>query len=110
MARHFEIIDLALSLADEDTVIVPGHGSLGDRGALLEDDSIFEIFEQAGKLFAAEEGQFLVELLPVSETRFHLRGWIRHHFLLHSDASGAITGLTHQVDGGDSTDARKLSP
>lgn len=35
MAGQFEAIDLALSLADDDTVVVPGHGEVDDRAGLL---------------------------------------------------------------------------
>lgn len=35
MAGQFEAIDLALSLADDDTVIVPGHGEVDNRAGLL---------------------------------------------------------------------------
>lgn len=35
MSGQFEAIDLALSLADDDTVVVPGHGDVSDRRGLL---------------------------------------------------------------------------
>lgn len=39
-----------------------------------EDDGVIELVKVNGSLFARQEGAFMVELIPISETSFHIRG------------------------------------
>lgn len=185
VSGQFQAIDLALSLADEGTVVVPGHGPVTDRQGLLtyrkntgdwlervgelhrlgrsvdemfrdealqeikdrfngegreefipearlkrfiqrtvsselvaayplpeealgrypgryfpEEGPALEVLLRDGKLFAAREGSFFVQLVPLSATRFHLRGWIDAHILFQLDRAGSPVTLTASI--GDS--------
>jgi len=59
-----------------------------------------KVFLSEGRLMAAVEGEYMVELLPVAPARFYLRAWIDHFFEFKNDDQGKVTSINHlQSDG-----------
>lgn len=191
MAGQFEAVDLALSLADDDTVVVPGHGPVDGRAGLLayrehcgewlirvrelraqgvgieemakdprlgeivawfgrqrsepipedrvvrqiartvsselvsayplstqrlntfvgryevEGEPDVEIVAQGDHLVLRQPGAFIVDLIPLSETRFHPRGFLSGDVRFETAESGRVLGFTLSSEHVEMT-ARKL--
>lgn len=63
------------------------------------DDASVEIQYIDGKWLVREPGNYMAQLIPVSETRFHIRAWIGDYMVFQRDERGQIRNLTITEDG-----------
>ena len=60
----------------------------------LEDGQTIELIREGEKIYARQEGQFLLELVPVSNTEFHVRGGLGDKLtILHEQKPSRVSGL-----------------
>jgi hypothetical protein len=61
---------------------------------IQEDGQYIELIRESGKIYARQEGEFLLELVPVSDSEFHIRGGLGDQLtILHAQKPAQVNGL-----------------
>ncbi len=60
----------------------------------MEDGRMVNIMLDSGLLFAAVEGDFMIELIPRSASEFHPRSWLESQFSFEQDDSGEVARIS----------------
>ncbi|MFK7845765.1 MAG: MBL fold metallo-hydrolase [Rhodothermales bacterium] len=78
---------------------LPTHRLLAYEGWYsMEDGSMIEVKLMSESLYLLDKGNYMVQLIPVSETRFHMRGRLDDFLVFGIEEDGDAAGLSLMID------------